>query len=187
MRRGAAALAAALLVAVLAGCSREPEPTPPPEPEAVTVPEESPDAPEATLVFPDRRGGLVAVARPLVLSEDPETRIRELLLALLAGPDDEELAALFDEEVTLGSVDLDPRGVVYVDLVSETYPDPPATGSQVELQRVFSLVDTILLDESPARAVVLLWNGRQRPTFGGHVDTGYPLGVDRSLLRAAAE
>jgi hypothetical protein len=189
VRAGSALLAAglALGLSLALGCSRQRSQEGQPGPETVTAAPESPDAPEAILVFPDRQGRLVPVRRPLVLSDDPETRIRQLLLALLAGPGDEALAAPFGEEVTLGTVDLDARGVVYVDLVSEALPDPPAGGSQVEMQRVFSVVDTVLLDDGPARVVVLLWNGRQRSTFGGHVNTGQPLGIDRSLLRSAPE
>jgi hypothetical protein len=32
------------------------------------------------------------------------------------------------------------------------------------------------------RSVALLWNGSQRLTFSGHLDTSRPLAADRSLV-----
>ena len=187
--RGRLLLAAGLCLALgVFGCGREEAPTRTPEPTAPEAPERSADAPEVTLVFPASGGDLVGVNVGLELPEDPEERIRGLLLALLEGPEDDgALVSPFEEDVGLGEVYLDPRGVAYVDLVSETRDAPPDSGSRTEMQRVFSVVDTVLLNSEEARSVVLLWNGRQRPSLSGHVDTGEPLGIDRSLLRDEAE
>lgn len=188
--RGPSLAAAGLCLALaLSGCGREEAPTPTAEPTVPEAPERSPDAPEVTLVFPASGGGLVGVSVGLELPEDPEERIRGLLLALLEGPeeDDGSLVSPFGPDVGLGDVYLDPRGVAYVDLVSEGRDAPPDSGSRTEMQRVFSVVDTVLLNTEEARSVVLLWNGRQRSSLAGHVDTGQPLGIDRSLLRGEVE
>lgn len=180
-------VAAGLCLALgLSGCDREEAPAP--TDGAPEVPERSPDAPEAVLVFPGAEGQLVGVRVGLELPEDPQERIRGLLLALLEGPEEDgSLVSPFGSDVGLGEVYLDPRGVAYVDLVSEAHGDPPPSGSRTEMQRVFSVVDTVLLNSEEARAVVLLWNGRQRDSLAGHVDTGHPLGIDRSLLRGEIE
>ena len=71
--------------------------------------------------------------------------------------------------------------VAYVDLRSPDHPDPPGGGSSEEIQRVYSLVNTIVLNVPQASAVVLLWNGVQRETFAGHLDLTRPLAADREL------
>ena len=173
-----------LTLSLLAGCGREGEEGPSDE---VAAEEQVRDGEDSVVVFPDRNGGLVRVRVALPPAPDAEARLRQRVEALLAGPGErEDLVAPFGEEVALGELHLDPRGTVYVDLVSETLPDPPGSGSQIEIQRVFSVVNTLLLG-GDARAVVLLWNGRQRPTFAGHVDTGRPLALHRGLLRGETE
>lgn len=181
------ALVLCLGLSLAAGCGREPAGEAPSDRTDVAS-EGAPEAAGAILVFPDRAGGLVPVRVPMTLPEDSESRLRVLVETLLAGPGDrDDLQAPFGEDVTLGDLHVDSRAVAYVDLVSETLADPPESGSRIELQRVFSVVNTILLNGSDVRSVVLLWNGRQRSTFSGHVDTGHPLRVDRGLLAGEAE
>ena len=60
--------------------------------------------------------------------------------------------------------------------------DPPAGGSTAEMQCVYSLVNSIALNVPQAPRVVLLWNGLQRPSFAGHLDTGAPLTPLRELI-----
>ena len=40
----------------------------------------------------------------------------------------------------------------------------------------------MLLNVGEARAVVLLWNGRQRKSFAGHLDTARPLVANPDLV-----
>lgn len=182
-------VAAGLCLALgLSGCDREEASAPTDGAPTAEVPERSPDAPEVVLFFPAAGGQLAGVRVGLELPEEPQERIRGLLLALLEGPEEDgSLVRPFGSDVGLGEVYLDARGVAYVDLVSEVHGDPPPSGSRTEMQRVFSVVDTVLLNSEEARAVVLLWNGRQRASLAGHVDTGHPLGIDRSLLRGEIE
>jgi hypothetical protein len=84
--------------------------------------------------------------------------------------------------VILGSVQLAPDGVAYVDLRWSDHPDPPAAGSSEEIQRVYCLVNTIAFNVPEANRVAILWNGVQRLTFSGHLDTSRPLLPDRTLL-----
>ena len=63
---------------------------------------------------------------------------------------------------------------------------PPVTGSRGELLVVYSFVNSILANVPEARGVVLMWNGSQRPTFAGHVDTTRPLPAERKWLAQMA-
>jgi hypothetical protein len=84
--------------------------------------------------------------------------------------------------VAVGAVELTPEGTAYLDLRWAEHDDPPPGGSDAEMQAVYSLVDSIALNVPEAQRVVLLWNGTQRVTFSGHLDTSRPLSPDRSLL-----
>jgi spore germination protein GerM len=137
------------------------------------------------LYFP-AGGGLRAERRELQVSEDPKDRIRKVLLALLAGPaaapNASGLVRSLPPEVKLGDVQLSADGTAFVDLRWPDHEDPPESGSTAELQRVYSLVDSVALNVPQVNRVVLLWNGTQRITFSGHLDTSRPLVPDRSLL-----
>jgi spore germination protein GerM len=133
------------------------------------------------LYFPADGGGLRAEARALPVSEVPKDRIRKVVEALLAGPKAPGLVRPMPEGVALGGVQLASDGTAYVDLRWQDHPDPPAGGSTEEIQRVYSLVNSIVLNVPQASAVVLLWNGVQRETFAGHLDLTRPLAADRAL------
>jgi len=137
------------------------------------------------LYFPADGGELRAEPRDLQVTEAPKDRIRKLIEALLAGPKGPGLARPFAEGVTLGTVTLGKDGIAYVDLRSTDQPDPPPSGSTEEIQRVYSIVDTIALNVPQATRVVLLWNGSQRETFAGHLDLSRPLTPDRAAAAMA--
>lgn len=130
---------------------------------------------EFDLFFPADGGLLKAERRELEVTDDPRDRIRKLVGALLAGPKAQGRYPVFPEGVTLGSILLTPNGTAYVDLSWPGHPDPPASGSQEEAQRLWSVVNTITYNVSQAKNVVLLWEGAQRDTFAGHIDTSLPL------------
>jgi spore germination protein GerM len=145
------------------------------------------------LYFPASGGGLRSERRELQVSEAPKDRIRKVLEALLAGPAAAAGAAApgaspaglvrpLPPEVKLGSVELSADGTAFVDLRWPGREDPPESGSTEEIQRVYSLVDSLALNVPQVNRVVLLWNGTQRITFSGHLDTSRPLLPDRTLL-----
>jgi len=133
------------------------------------------------LYFPAAGGDLRSESRALQVSTEPKDRIRKVVEALLAGPKGSGLARPFPEGVTLGSVLLGPDGTAYVDLRWQDHPDPPPGGSTEEIQRIYSLVDSIALNVPQASRVVLLWNGVQRETFSGHLDMSGPLLPNRGV------
>jgi hypothetical protein len=131
------------------------------------------------LYFPADGGDLRSEPRDLQVTEAPKDRVRKVVEALLAGPKGSGLVRPFPEGVTLGSVQLGKNGTAYVDLRWQDHPDPPPGGSTEEIQRVYSIVDSVVLNVPQASRVVLLWNGTQRETFSGHLDLSRPLGPDR--------
>ena len=131
------------------------------------------------LYFPAAGGGLRVELRELQVTAAPKDRIRKVVEALLAGPRTPGLARCFPPGVTLGSVQLGGDGVAYVDLRWPDHPDPPAGGSTEEIQRVYSIVDSVVLNVPQVSRVALLWNGVQRETFSGHLDLSRPLVPDR--------
>lgn len=54
----------------------------------------------------------------------------------------------------------------------------PAMGLTEELLAVYSVVNSLTANSLGIDRVVLMWNGEQRPTFAGHVDTTRPLMAD---------
>ncbi len=145
---------------------------PPPGTEKITV----------SLYFPGPGEYLIPERRVLDVTPDTRDRVRRIAEAVLDGPQQGDLGRSFPEGVEVGGVLLGGNGTVYVDLHSETLADPPSSGSLAEMQRVFSLVDSIALNVEQVSRVALLWNGVQRESFGGHLDTSRPFVADRSLL-----
>ena len=81
-------------------------------------------------------------------------------------------------------------GVGYVDLTvarpgaAAARFERPAMGLEEELLAVYSLVNSLTASNLGIERVVLMWNGEQRPTFAGHVDTTRPLLSDLDLNAA---
>lgn len=126
--------------------------------------------------------GLRTEKRELDVTAAPKDRIRKIVTALLSGPVSSGAARPFPEGVMLGSVQLGGDGTTYLDLRWEGHPDPPASGSTEEMQRIYSLVNSITANVPQAKQLVLLWNGVQRDTFSGHLDTSRPFLPDRTLV-----
>lgn len=136
------------------------------------VPVEFGDA--ASLFFPATSGRLEVEERRAPGDLDSSERRRWLAEQLLAGPESEHLRPVFPVETQLGSVVATPDGTVFIDLtISDN--DGAGMGSTDELLTIYSVVNTILLDDPSAQRAVLLINGRQRETLAGHLDTSRPL------------
>lgn len=138
------------------------------------------------LYFPGADGRLYSEARELQATASPQDRLRAVVAAVLAGPQDAALAPALPRGVEVATAYLAPNGVAYVDLHAADRPVPPPAGSQAEMASVYSLVDSISLNLAPAQRVVLLWNGVQPESFSGHLDTSRPLRPDTTLLARPA-
>ena len=150
--------------------------------EEVEVASDGGGVPWVPVYFPNDRGMLSAEERDLPAWATPEDGARLLIEAVLAGPRSEDLGPAMPDGTTLGVTRLSDAALLYVDLVSTEHSRPPLSGSRMEMASVYSLVDTVLLNIPEIEAVVLLWNGKQLPTFGGHIDTSLPLKADADLV-----
>jgi hypothetical protein len=177
LRARAAAGLAAMAALALAGCHRGAAPAGPKPASVKTEPG------VASLLFPAVDGKLHAESRPLQLPVEADRRVEAVIAALLAGPRSPQLAAVLPKGVALTDCYVDKDGVAYLDLGAKDMADPPPSGSDLELLRIYSLVDTVVANEPRVRSVVLLWNGTQRATFAGHVDTTRPLLADRRWVQ----
>ena len=182
MSRRAAALLVAACAAILVAAfwlwrapGSAPAGAPAEESAAPETPAEPPESFTARLSRPAAGGGLAVEEVALTSAADPRARVQAALAALLAAPAAGELGALFPEPVAVHKVLLSAEGTLYVDLAPEAGGDPPPAGSTEEMQRVYALVHTALDAAPEAARVVLLWNGIQRRSLSGHVDTARPL------------
>jgi hypothetical protein len=149
--------------------------------EATLEPETPVPTGEAILYFPGQRDKLYAERRALSVELEGEAKIRRVVTELLRGPDSEELYPVLPSELEIGGVSLDANGILFLDLSSKAG-SLRGMGSTSEMLAVYSLVNTVLVNQPEARAVVLLWNGRQQPSLAGHVDTTRPLTANRRLI-----
>jgi len=136
------------------------------------------------LYFPGLGTTLEREGRELAVDDEPERQLAALATALADGPSRPGMVAPLPPGVSVRGVSLGESGVVYLDLVSEDGSPPPSGGSNEELLRVYSLVNTLVLNVAEARSVVVLWNGAQPLTFSGHLDLSRPLLPDPSLVAA---
>lgn len=132
------------------------------------------------LYFPGAGGWLVAEERVLEV-EGAGVDLATITAELLAGPAGSGLSAPFPSGTEVGNVFISDAGVAYIDLVS-TRPNPPSSGSRQEMLSVYSLVNSAYANLPDLTGVALLWNGQQRNTFAGHLDTGRPLAEDLSIV-----
>lgn len=144
----------------------------------------------ATLCFPAADGLLRCEPRAIPAAGSVEETAAAIVQALIEGPgpapvaDDppepvDELFPVLPPAVGLQAFDL-VNGVAYVDLtVARTSSalrfERPAMGLRDELLAVYSLVNSLTASNLGIERVVLMWNGEQRLTFAGHVDTTRPL------------
>jgi hypothetical protein len=127
------------------------------------------------LYFPGPGGRLLREERSIEGSTDPSRVASHIVEALLEGPHSEKSFRPFPEGIGIDEVHVTGDGVAYVNLVSAGNPTPPFVGSTVEMLTLYSLVNSVVENVPGARSVVVLWNGRQPRTFGGHIDTTRPL------------
>lgn len=144
----------------------------------------------ATLCFPASDGLLRCEPRAIPAAGSVEETAAVIVQALIDGPgpspaggdppdQDEEMFPALPSDVGLQAFDL-VNGVAYVDLTVARIGtalrfERPAMGLREELLAVYSLVNSLTASNLGIERVVLMWNGEQRLTFAGHVDTSRPL------------
>jgi hypothetical protein len=148
---------------------------------AVVLPMAAQETWTARLFFPSGDDRLLAQEAPVTSGSGARSRAAGAVAALLSVPPVAPRVAVFPPEVKLGKLLLLEDGTVIVDLRSDPVAEPPQSGSTVELLRIYAVVHTVLRNVEEANRVVLLWNGVQRSSLAGHVDTGHPLRLRADL------
>ena len=146
------------------------------------APELEADEMLADFYYPGAGGQLFVEQRALPASTTLEDRLSDLLMAFLSGPESEDLFPPFPPEVSLGHTMLTEDGIAYVDLTVTGQNASLPWGSKQEMLAVYGLVDTVLLNLPEIQGVILLRNGEQRSTFGGHLDTTRLLLANQDLV-----
>jgi len=150
-------------------------------PKSSSPADESPGRLEVTLFF---------------LSDDDDLLHRETR-EIEAGPTVEDEAERALQELVRGSarsylsplppgtrvrqVFVNQDGTAYVDFGKEIM-EKFAYGSSSELAAVYSVVNTLAVNFRPIRRVVILVEGAERETLGGHVDLSRPFAADLNLV-----
>ncbi len=176
--RGAFRALAALGLLFTASCGQEaPPPTDNPPRE-----EERTYGQPVHLYFPGESGLLEAERREIRTTGEPNDQVAAVVRLLLEGPASGNLVASFPEDTRLLGVVLSPTGIAYINLGGAEGAHPPPGGSTEERQRLMSLVNSVALNVTEVRRVVVLWNGVQPDSFGGHLDASRPFAPDLSWV-----
>ena len=178
-------LAVVLLIAIAIAAVWWTQRDEPATPDQVDVPEvldHEGDEDLAQLYFPGAGGHLFVESRALPAAATLEERLSGLLEAYLSGPESEDLFPAFPPEVSLDDSMVTDEGIAYVDLTVTGQNANLPWGSRQEMLAVYGLVDSVLLNLPEIRGVILLRNGEQRSTFGGHLDTTRVLLANQDLV-----
>lgn len=143
---------------------------------------------EATiqLYFPAEEGWVGEEARQIEdLPQAGDARAERVVAELLAGPTGDGLYPPLPEGTAVDAAFVDGDGTCVVELLSETYFDPPPMGSRQEAELLASLLTSLSANVPGVERLQVLWNGRQPESFGGHFDTTRPL--DLGAARTVAQ
>lgn len=126
-----------------------------------------------TLYFPDySTGALVGEARTIALAPGAEDQIRQIVLALVAGSQQNHTRAL-PPSTALRAVFLTQDGTAYLDFSGDVRQDFPV-GIGSEVLAIRSVVDSIAGAVPRVRRVKFLVQGQEVDTLDGHADlTGF--------------
>lgn len=126
-----------------------------------------------TLYFPNYdTAQLVAETREIALAASDEDRIRQIVLALVAGSQQSHASPL-PPSTALRAVFLAGDGTAYLDFSTEVTKDFPV-GIESETLALRSVVDSLAADIPAVRRVKFLVDGQEVDTLDGHADlTGF--------------
>lgn len=127
---------------------------------------------------------LVAESRDIKACTDEAGCLLDTVKELLAGPQDNDLAAVFPQQVVVNNV-LAEDSLVKIDFSQELVSAHPG-GTQSEMLTIYGLVDTLSVNFPHLRQVEISVDGVPLETLKGHVDLRRPLTPDFSLVEEGA-
>lgn len=136
---------------------------------------------EVTLFFlSDNDDLLHRETREIEAGPSPADEAERALEELIKGSERGLLSPL-PAQTRVRQVFVNQDGTAYVDFGKEIM-EKFSYGSSSELAAVFAVVNTLAVSFQPVRRVVILVEGSERETLGGHVDLSRPLAANLSLV-----
>src|SRR5215471_1691528 len=137
---------------------------------AVALESESGRKESVTLYFPSpsNRGKLVTEGRSMTMAANDSDRIRQIMLALIAGPTQGGGRSL-PTSAEVRAVFLTPDGTAYLDLSSSAL-SGFLPGIESETLAIYSIVDSLAANVSAVKKVKILVQGQEAETLDGHAD-----------------
>lgn len=136
---------------------------------------------EVTLFFlSDNDDLLHRETREIEAGPSPADEAERALEELIKGSERGLLSPL-PAQTRVRQVFVNQDGTAYVDFGKEIM-EKFSYGSSSELAAVFSVVNTLAVNFRPVKRVVILVEGSERETLGGHVDLSRPLLANLSLV-----
>jgi spore germination protein GerM len=123
-----------------------------------------------TLYFPDyETGSLVEEGHEIALAPNNADRIRQIVLALTAGSQQNRAKAALPPSAVLRAVFLTSDGTSYLDFSNDISKDLPA-GIESETLAIYSVVDSLAANIPAVKRVRFLIQGQEADTLDGHAD-----------------
>lgn len=134
------------------------------------------------LYFGGPSGLLVPENRTLPLPESNAAAAGLIAAAVIEGSANSAIPRLFPPDTTVRAAWLLPEGTAVVDLGGETLESGWDTGSALEMNAAYSLVQTLAANLPEVKRVRILIGGEQAATLGGHLDLGRSLAPRSSMV-----
>ncbi len=131
------------------------------------------------LYLSDETGKRLTAVRHTIPRASLKEELQSTLRALIAPPKPPPVRTI-PEGVRLISVDVR-DGTAYVNFSSELVRNHPG-GSSAELQTIYSIVNTVVLNFPQIKAVQILIEGKPQKTLKGHIIIKLPLGANQKLI-----
>jgi spore germination protein GerM len=123
-----------------------------------------------TLYLPDYdTGSLVEEGREIAFAPNNADRIRQIVLALTAGSQQNRTKAALPAGAVLRAAFLTSDGTTYLDFSNDIAQDLPA-GIESETLAIYSVVDSLAANIPAVKRVKFLIEGKETDTLDGHAD-----------------
>lgn len=118
--------------------------------------------------------------REIVAGPTPADEAERALEELIKGSEKDYLSPL-PPQTRVRQVFVNKDGTAYVDFGKEIM-EKFSYGSSSELAAVYAVVNTLAVNFRPIKRVVILVEGAERETLGGHVDLSRPFAANLALV-----
>lgn len=142
---------------------------------------------EVTLYFSDPNERFLVPEKRLIPREkEVEDQARELVIALISGPNPKSgLINTFPEKTEVAGVKRDGEDTISVDFRENLVTNHPG-GSTAEMATIYSLTNTLSANLPAVKKVRILVGGKERESLKGHVGLRKPFVMNKELIAPAA-